>query len=97
MRTIKFAWQRVAKGYDDRIYWEWDSYFSQFIPPLKRFCNEELADLKLMELNPKRREVFLETIKRIIAWEKRDRYNYEDKETVALWEYFGRNIGFYWN
>lgn len=95
IRTIKFGFQRMFFGYSDDLYWEFDTYFSQFIPPIKKFCNEELANLKLMELNPKRREVFLEMIKHITAWEKRDVWN--DKETPLLWEYFGKNILYFWN
>lgn len=40
LREVKYAYQRVRYGYDERIKWEFDSYFSQFIPPLKEFCNE---------------------------------------------------------
>ena len=42
IKEIKWAYQRVVRGYDDRIYWGMDEYFSQFIPAIKKFCENEL-------------------------------------------------------
>ena len=98
-REIKYAYERVVKGWDSRIMWEFDTYFSQFIPPLKEFCQNQLKDKELMKINPKRKEVFTETLKRIKAYEKMDcvsGYAKVNEETL-LWEYFGANIGTYWN
>jgi len=96
---IKWAYQRVKRGYDDRIFWEFDSYFMKFIPALKKFCQKELADTRLMENNPLRKEVFTETLRLIDEFEKmpdENFYDYENEET-KLWSYFGKNIGIYWN
>jgi len=38
IREVKFGFQRMFRGYSDDIKWEFDTYFSQFIPPLKEFC-----------------------------------------------------------
>lgn len=31
LRTIKWAWQRVVRGYDDRLYWAMDEYLDPII------------------------------------------------------------------
>ena len=95
-REIKYAYQRIRYGFDERIYWEFDSYFAQFIPPLKKFCQDEHDPLDIH--NPKRNEVYKTTLDLIRAWENQ---SYEEmwdgKKTVELWEYFGKNINWYWN
>jgi hypothetical protein len=99
MNHIKWAWQRVIRGYDDRIFWEFDSYFMQFIPAIKEFCKRELENTEAMEMNFNRKEVFTETLRLIDEFEKmpdRNFYDNENEET-KLWSYFGKNIGIYWN
>lgn len=97
LREIKYAYQRVKYGFDERIYWEFDSYFTQFIPPLKKFCQNELDPEDAIN-NPKRQEVYKRTLELIENWEKQ---TYEEvwlgKKTAELWEYFGGNINYYWN
>jgi hypothetical protein len=96
IRQIKWAYQRVARGYDDRIYWEFDSYFNQFIPALKQFCEDQLEDEKHCELNKQRCLVFQETLSLIKKWETAE-YSVQNKECEDLWTFFGMNIGFYWD
>ncbi len=93
-REIKYAYQRVRYGFDERLYWEFESYFAQFIPPLKQFCEDEYDP----ENNLKRSEIYKTTLELIDIWEKQ---TYEEiwdgKKTTELWEYFGKNITYYWN
>ena len=97
LRQIKYAYQRVVRGYDERIYWEFDSYFCQFIPPLKKFCQMELDPEDAVN-NPKRQEVYKKTLELIENWEKQ---TYEDMfngvRIQELFEYFGKHINWYWN
>ena len=65
LNNIKYAFQRAIRGYDERIFWEFDSYFAQFIKPLEEFCLNELADAEMMKNNPEREKVYTETIRRV--------------------------------
>ncbi len=98
LREIKYAYQRVKYGYDERIKWEFDSYFNQFIPPLKEFCEYELRQ-KEIKYNSKREDVFKETLKRIHNWEIMDYLNQyaRPNQVTDLWEYVGKHITWYWN
>ena len=42
-REIKYAYQRVVRGYDERILWGFDSYLEQIIPAIKEFCKKETS------------------------------------------------------
>lgn len=98
-RQIKWAWQRAIRGYDDSIYWGFDGYFADVIvPPLKKFCEEQLADKEFVRLNEREAEVYKETLKRIEALENEsfeDMFN--DVAITNLVTYFGQNIGCYWD
>ena len=92
IREIKWAWQRVRKGYSDDIKWDFNSYFEQFIEPLQEFCCEQLAEKELMELNPEIKKIYSRTmdlIRKYDIWDTQSQTN--------LWEYFGKNITAYWN
>lgn len=97
LREIKWAWQRVVRGYDDRVYWQFDDYFIQIIPALKNFCKEEL-ETESIDLNPERKEIYKQTLEHILSWENE---TYEEmwssKKLSTLLEYVGKNIGYYWN
>lgn len=98
LRQIKWAYQRVRYGYDETIKWEFDSYFSQFIQPLREFCEAEL-DPEDEVNNPKRQEIYKTTLKLIEDYRNmdyKDGYSEENAET-KLWKYFGEHIGYYWN
>ena len=101
IREIKYAYQRVIRGYDERIKWEFDSYFSQFIPPLKEFCEEELK--KMGNLNfvgsEKRKEIYKTTLDLIYAFDNmpgEDQWQ-DGNATDKMWEYIGRHLKWYWN
>lgn len=95
---IKWAYQRIIRGYDDRIYWEFDTYFDRFINPLEKFCLGELAK-EHIKLNPIREEVFKETLRLVHEYKNstdEDFYK-QDNPTNKLWGYMGKNITHYWN
>lgn len=94
-QNIKFAIQRVVRGYDDSIKWDFLEYLNQFIKPLKEFCTKKTINEELNLLNPKRTEVYQETLKLIKEWEE-DELNSEDI-TKRLWQYIGENISWYWD
>lgn len=89
INQIKWAYQRVVRGYDDRIMWGFDGYFEDtFIPPLKEFCEKQLFEVD-PNLNPARFEVYKETLRLIENGE-------EDIGFSRLIEYFGKHVGYYW-
>lgn len=99
MRTIKWAWQRLTRGYDDRVKWGFDEYFLQVMPALKEFCQEEIEIPCTKLLNPGRYAIFTETLEYIDAYEKMRLEDwYKGQNAVArLLEFVGRNIGYYWD
>lgn len=94
IKEIKWAYQRVVRGYDDRIYWAMDEYFSQFIPAIKEFCENELEYCD-KNLNKNRFKVYKETLKLIKKVDKSSFKNI-DKNIQSFWKYFGENIGYFW-
>lgn len=106
LNNIKWAYQRVVRGYDDRIYWGFDSYFIQMIPALKEFCENWLL-FEYAELNPEKTKVMLKTLELITDYENPDMYTdkkfikyswiNEDKKLAKLAKYFGQNINYYWD
>jgi hypothetical protein len=101
LNEIKWAYQRVKRGYDDRIMWELDGYFEQFIPSIKDFCNEQLSDKEHMSYNPERKEVFEKTVELIkdyeIHQESLDDYFEYPNSQSRLWSYIGDKIGYFWD
>ena len=98
LREIKFGFQRMFRGYSDDIKWEFDSYFSQFIPPLKEFCEERLKEMSITG-NEKRKEIYKTTLDLIYDFENMPDKNYykDNNEVGELWEYVGKNLRWYWN
>ena len=98
IRGIKYAYQRVIRGYDERIKWEFDSYFSQFIPPLKEFCEERLKKMSI-DGNEKRRGIYNNTLDLIYDFENMPYENYykDDNEENKMWTYIGARLSWYWN
>ena len=97
LKEIQWAYQRVTRGYDDRIFWEFDSYFFQFIPAIKEFCIGELENEYIKD--KVHGKVFIETLKLIEDYNKMDYKDFNKKENAQtkLWKYFGEHIGYYWN
>lgn len=98
LKSIKWAYQRVKYGYDDRIYWGFEDHLQIIIMPLKKFCEEQLKLDHIQKFNPDRVEVYMETLRRIEALEELSSEAIEwSKKSAELWGYFGANIGFYWD
>ena len=98
IREVKYAYQRVRYGYDETIKWEFDSYFSQFIPPLKEFCEERLKEMSITG-NEKRKEIYKTTLDLIYDFENMpDKSFYKEyNEIDKLWEYIGKNLRWFWS
>lgn len=97
LRRIKWAYQRLTRGFDDRIKWSFQEYLEDIIQPLKEFCEEELKELN--PENSKRTEIYTETLRLIADIDKMTTHDYykEVNAYSAFWEYFGKNIAWYWN
>ena len=95
---IKWAYQRVTRGYDDRITWGFDSYMENMMLPLKEFCLKELEDGQMVVMNPQRAKVYKKTVSLIEDWQ-----NQTPEESVfntkfePLSAFVGKNIGWYWD
>lgn len=98
INEIKWAYQRVVRGYDDRIFWGFDDYLEQIIPAIKLFCEEELKT-KEIKLNKKREQIFKKTLELIGDYESMSIQEYYSGNgaDAKLWKYFGDNIGYFWN
>lgn len=99
LKKIKWAYQRIIKRYNERIFGEFDSYFNQFIPAIQYFCTEELKE-EYIHLNPKRKEIFTTTLQLIKNVKKEENNFYPDQPSIStskFWEYFGKHIEYYWN
>lgn len=96
-KTIKYAYQRVVYGYDERIMWGFSDYFNQIIPALKKFCEKQIPGNE--EYNSDRVAVYKRTLELIDTFEKmpdKDYWNHPNAES-ELWKFVGENIGWYWN
>jgi|BioPla2DNA2_1021312.scaffolds.fasta_scaffold28206_4 hypothetical protein len=90
--SIKYAYQRVVRGYDDRIFWDFEEYLQYMIPVVKKFC--EFSIKENIWCDNKILEEALSLIKKIEDSEgtsKNLSYRYE------FWKFFGENIGTFWN
>lgn len=98
-REIKYAYQRVIRGYDERVFWGFDTYFLAVVPALKEFCEIELSGTATKKLNPKRHEIFKHTLKLISDYNimKDDDWFNVDNSTSKLLEYVGKHIGYFWD
>jgi len=93
LQQIKWAYQRVMRNYDDRVFWGFDSEFLTYLKPIRQFCNQELKeDYMQMEENKNRKEILLKTLDLLGSLEL-DKKN----STPKFWEHFGKNIEFFWD
>ena len=99
-REIKWAYQRVVYGVDERIHWGFDGYLSStMIPALKIFCEDKLTDTEFCKWNPIKEDVFKEMLRLIKDFELNnysDQFK-DDNSEAKMYEYFGRFIGYFWN
>ena len=84
LRRVKWAWQRVTRGYDDTCMWSFDESLKIFIPPLKELCESDQLD--------EYATIYSTTLKLITKWEKTQ----TDYDYHKLWEYVGAHIAWYW-
>ena len=84
IKEIKYAYQRVVRGYDDRIYWDMGAYFSQFIPAIKKFCENELKYYD-KHLNENRFKVYKETLKLIRKVDKSSCKNIDKNRLPSIY------------
>jgi hypothetical protein len=95
LNEIKWAYQRVKRGYDDRIMWGLDGYFEQFVPAIEDFCMKEIEN----ETDKDRQDIFWKTLVLIDDFRKMtysDFYKYPNQSSV-LWSYIGDKIGYFWD
>ena len=98
INQIKWAYQRVVRGYDDRIFWGFGEYLEMIIPAIKSFCEEELKTEEI-GFNRNREQAFKKTLKIINDYENMDIQEYFSRKgaDAKLWKHFGENIGYFWN
>lgn len=98
INKIKWAYQRVVRGYDDRIFWDFEEYLDYIVPALKLFCEEEL-ETEHIKLNKEREQTFKKMLKLINDYYNMDTKGYYSNNNASdkLWKYFGENIGYFWN
>lgn len=97
LNEIKWAYQRVVRGYDDRVMWGFDSYFLAVIDPLREFCLEYAAR-DYAHLNEERLKIFYQTVMLIDEYKAvEDTWSQRDKALSNLFEHVGKNIGYYWD
>lgn len=97
-REIKFAFQRMLRGYDNSFMWGMDRYLEQyFIPAIEIFCKDKLKE----ETDEKRTEIYSTMLKLIDDWKKQDNGiddQFEIENTSSkMWSHFGNNIGYFWD
>ena len=105
LNKIKWAYQRMVRGWDDTAMWNLDSHFVEVvIPPLKEMCKKSLDELFVCEHNKRREDVLSKTIMLIEAYELDTDYmaddwsfEKEDNSLKALAMYFAENITMYWD
>lgn len=105
--TIKWAYQRTVRGWDDTATWGLDCHFIEvIIPPLEDLCRRSLQEMYVSKENETRRQVYettldlIEDYKRLSDWDNvTDRWDSrkEDEALKTLAGYFAENIGWYWD
>jgi len=91
LQQIKWAYQRVVRNYDDRVFWGFSTEFNTYIKPIKEHCDRQLSETHI-ELNLERKAILIKTLDLLKDLEL-------DKENAApkLWEYFGKHIEWFWD
>lgn len=104
---IKWAYQRVTRGWDDTATWGLDSHFIEVVvPPLKTLCQREVCrEVCVWAENKTRKEVCKKTLELIEEYERESMWDLlrkhdfrkEDESLNALALYFAENISWYWD
>ena len=93
---LTWALQRAYRGYDDTATWQLDDYFIAVIPAIKILCKNQIKELP-WEGNNERLDIMLDTLRLIEAYEEVEPYSIQSPEVLyKLFEYVGRNLGWYW-
>jgi len=95
---IKWAFQRVVRGYDDRITCSYDSHLLLMMKPLKQSCLEWLGDRDWAEHFTGRKEIYEKTVELIEKWEQRkDGLSFIEENDLQdeLCGYIGKHIHWY--
>ena len=99
INSIRYAYQRVRYGYDERIMWGFDDYlFDTIHKPLRKFCINALNDKEHMKYNPERWAIYSQTLQLLDKCMTTDKSIFDDYVTShKFWSYFGRHIGYFWD
>ncbi|MBI4029090.1 MAG: hypothetical protein HY376_01875 [Candidatus Blackburnbacteria bacterium] len=96
---IKWAYQRVVRGYDDRVMWGLGYYFEQVTPAIEKFCRENVADEEYIKINADRYVIFKKTLELLKEYQNmnlEDCYKHPNQES-RFWSYIGENVGYFWD
>ena len=100
LNEITWAYQRVVRGYDDRVFWGFEGYFITVIPALKWFCEKQLGTTATTELNPERHKIFTETLRLIKEWDVLPYWDTDgnnQSRVSKLLVYVCSNIEYFWD
>jgi len=100
MKTLKYAWQRLTRGYDDRIYGDFEYYLWDIVrEPLREFLIQRASDSEYIKWNPQKAKIDEEMFILLeLAIAKSGLDQFETPNSMSkFWEYFGKTIGNYWN
>ena len=100
LTTIKFAYQRAVRGYDDRVRLGYGlgGVLDDYLIPLWEFCAKNMyREYKNIEYG-KREKVYHETMGLIDAYlaSEINTLDHHDK-SAKMWEYIGAHMGYYWD
>lgn len=95
INEIKWAYQRVVRGYDDRVRWGFDSYFLQVMPSLREFCVDYINGDNT-HLNPERTRIFKKTLELIDEYTS-DKESWNTSAQNRLLGYVGEHSDYYWD
>lgn len=96
---IKWAWQRVFRGYDDRIYWGFDYHLTKIIPAIKKFANDYLNNQTHHQVGNQRESIYKKTLELIDDYEKNHEKDWSDNDNShsRLFKYFGEYSQWFWD
>lgn len=105
LKTIHYAYQRISRGYDDRIFWAIDDYFEQFVPAIQKFLVKQLQVVEDTD------NIYQHTLDLLLHWKALEAKYAEQTDVTdnsiellkeihqakyEFWSYFGNHIGHYW-
>jgi len=96
LTTIKFAYQRAVRGYDDRVKLGYglDGVLEDYLVPLRDFCVRKVYRNGYHNVE----DIYYETvcfINEYLSSELNTKDNH--KKSDEMWKYIGAHIGCYWD